>query len=274
MHAKIISNLHRLILFFVIFFLVGVQSVAFANPSINLSLSPSKAYVGETTTFTVEFTTTQNLSNAVVHFYVDAEKKGAKDLFNIERNKKYITNFDYFFNENSHLGEHYIKLEIDYITGNKKKNSELFYAIVDVHDIKKRNSFVELILLCFFFILTIFCFFHNKSSKGNGTDKLWDKLWDKLHIKFSKEERKKTLFRFIIIILPISISILKLTEKTELKLGIFSILLSFITSFILVLYLFIKAEKDSKVLANNVTLYSLWFLFLGLIQTILLVLFD
>jgi hypothetical protein len=265
-----ISNLHRLILFFVIFFLVGVQSVAFANPSINLSLSPSKAYVGETTTFTVEFTTTQNLSNAVVHFYVDAEKKGAKDLYNIERNKKYITNFDYFFNKNSHLGEHYIELEIDSITENKKKNSELFYAIVDVQDIKQKNTFVELILLCFFFILTIFCFFHNKSSKSNGTNKLWDKL----HIEFSKEERKKTLFSFIIIILPISISILKLTEKTELKLGIFAILLSFITSFILVFYLFIKAEKDSEAAANNVTLYSLWFLFLGLIQMLLLVLFD
>lgn len=262
-----------------IFFFVGVQSVAFANPSINLSLSPSKAYVGETTTFTVEFTTTQNLSNAVVHFYVDAEKKGAKDLYNIERNKKYITNFDYFFNKNSHLGEHYIELEIDSIIGNKKKNSELFYAIVDVHDIKQRNTFVELILLCFFFILTIFCFFHNKSSKGNVTDKLgaklWAKLWDTLYIEFSEEERKN-LFNFIITILPISISIfiLKLTEKTELKLGIFAILLSFITSFILVFYLFIKAEKESEVVANNVTLYSLWFLFLGLIQMLLLVLFD
>ena len=144
---------------------------------------------------------------------------------------------------------------------------------MDVHDIKQRTTFVELILLCFFFILTIFCFFHNKSSKGNVTDKLGAKLWDKLYIEFSEEERKN-LFNFIITILPISISIfiLKLTEKTELKLGIFAILLSFITSFILVFYLFIKAEKESEVAANNVTLYSLWFLFLGLIQMLLLVL--
>ncbi len=76
----------------------------------------------------------------------------------------------------------------------------------------------------------------------------------------------------MVTILPISISIftLYLTE-TSAKIGIFSVLISFITSFILALYL-IKAEAGGDVPADNVTIYSLSFLFLGLIEMVMVIL--
>lgn len=254
------ANFFHIFVFSIIIFLIGFQNVAIANQSINLNLSPSETYVDETTTFTIEFTSAQNLSNVIMHFYVDADKKGAKNLLSIERNEKYFITFDYFFNKNSYLGEHYIELKIDFVAENRKKDSENFYGIVEVYGNKKiPYAIFEYFLLCLFFIVLIISLIHSVYSKTSI-------------IKFDKEERK-ILFGLIVTILPISISIfiLYLAEKVELKIGIFSLLLSFITSFILALYVFIVAKED-HVKADNFTFYSLCFLFLGLIEMAILVL--
>jgi hypothetical protein len=254
------ANFLRIILFSLIIILIGFQNVAIANQSINLSLSPSEAYLDETTTFAMELTPTQNLSNVVVYFYVDAEKKGAKNLFNIEKNEKYFITFDYFFNKNSYLGEHYIELKIDFVAENQEKDSEHFYAVVDVYS-KKKPSAIFVLLIPFLIVVLITGFVLFKYS-------------DTSIIEFKKDERK-ILFGFVLTIIPISVSIftLYLTEKPELKIGIFSILLSFIVSFILALYWFIIAEKKSDVEADNLVLCSLFFLFSGLIEMVMLVLF-
>lgn len=248
----------RNLLFSVIIFLALFQNGATADQVIYLNLSPSEAYVDETTTFIVEFTSTRNLSNVVMHFYVDAEKKGAKDLYNIKKNEKYFINFDYFFNKNSHLGEHYIELKIDFVAENQENESQNFYTVVDVHG--EPSAIILYFFVISFFIVLI----------GSIVD---SKLRNKSIIEFKPNERK-TLFNCLVTILPISISIftLYLTAKPELKIGMFFILLSFITSFILALYLFIIAENVSDAKANNFTIYSLLFIFLGLIQMVMLVL--
>jgi hypothetical protein len=261
-----VLNFSRIILYSAIIFLVGFQNVAIANQNINFSLSPSNAYVDETTTFTIEFTSSQNLSNLIMHFFVDANEKGAKNLFNIEKNKKYFITFDHYFNKNSHLGEHYIELKIDFITENQEEGSNNFYTVVNVYGHEKRPSaiFETIVLyffLCLYFIALIGGFIYSKRSKKGIID-------------FKKEERK-FLFKSIVTFLPISISIfaLYLTQKPELKIGMLSILLCFITSFFSALYLFIVAENVSDAKADNFTLYSLSFLFLGLVEMVLLVLF-
>lgn len=264
-----IVKLSNNILFSIIIFLIGFQNIAIAdqipNQIIKMNLSPSDAYIDKTTTFTTEFTSAQNLSFAVIHFYMDAEKKGAKSLFFVEKNKKYFITFDNFFDKSSHFGEHYIELKIDYVTENQKNGTENFYTVVNIYDNKKgQTAIFETILLYFlpflFLAVVIGSIVHSKHSKDSV-------------IKFDPGDRK-TLFNFILTSLPISISIftLYITGKPELKIGMISIFLSLLTSLIFALYVFILAEKESDTKANNFTVYSLCFLFLALIEMILLVL--
>ncbi len=250
-------NFIRTISLSAIIFLIGFQN-AVADQSINLNLSPSQVNANEISTFSVELTSSRNLSNIVIHFYVDAEKKGAKYVVKLEKNRKYFTNFDYFFNKNSYLGEHYIELKIDYVTEYGERNSESFYAKIDVYGNKKLSSYIFIIFFLHIAILIGGLFYSRKLTNSK--------------VKFDQESRK-TLFSFLVTVLPISISIfaLYLSEKPELKLGMFSILLSFTISFFLAFYLFIQAEKKGEVEANNITLFSLIFLFIGLIEMVILV---
>src|SRR3972149_5244851 len=94
----------------------------------------------------------------------------------------------------------------------------------------------------------------------------------KSEIKFDHEDRK-TLFSVMVTVLTISISIFTFTDKFELKIGILSILISLIISFISALFMFIFGERWSETDANHFAFYSLCFLLLGLIEMILLVLF-
>lgn len=255
-----VANLFRNIFFSVLIFLITYQNVAIASQNINLNLSPQNAYVDETTTFTIEFSSEQNLSNVIMHFYVDAEKIGAKELFDIEGGKKYFITFDYFFNRNLYLGEHYIELKTEFETENQEKGSKYIYSVVDVYD-KRPSAILKTILL---FLLNIVALFRGvRYLKGRNTN----------IIKFDPEDRR-ILFNIIVTVLPISLSTftLYLTEKPELKIGLLSILLSFIISFILAIYSYLKAEKKSDVKANNFTLFSLCFLFLGVTEMVMLAL--
>ena len=137
----VIANSLRIILLFIVFLLILFPNVAIANQSINFSLSPSHAYVDETTTFTIEFTSSRNLSNAVMYFYVDSEKKGAKNIFNIEKNKTNYFIFDCFFDKNSYSGEHYFELHMDLISENQEKNNETFYTVINVDKREKLSNF-------------------------------------------------------------------------------------------------------------------------------------
>lgn len=259
----IVPNLSRIIIFSIIFLLLGFQNVAYANQSI-ISLSPSNIYVDETTTFTIEFTPAQNLSNVIMHFVIDAEEKGTKKLNKVLKNETYFITFDYSFNKNSYLGEHYIELKTDFIAENQEKISENFYTAVNVYEKRPPTIYkinVSFFLLGLYFIILIGGF-------------IYSKLLDRSIIEFVEEERK-FLFKSIVTFLPISISIftLYLAQKPELKIGILTVLLAFITSFFSALYLFIIAEKENEPEANNFTLYTLCFIFLGLIDMIVLILF-
>lgn len=251
-------NFFRIILYSLIIFSLGFQNVAIANQNIILSLSPSNAYVDETTTFTIEFTSAQNLSNVIIHFFVDAKEIGAKNLYDIEKNEKNNIAFDYLFNKNSHLGEHYIEIKIDYITENQEHISEKLYTVVDVYGHEKKTN----VFFLFYLIILICGFLYSNFSK-------------KAIIEFKIQERK-ILFKSIVTFLPVTISIFTLyfTQKPEfdLKIGMLSVLLCFITSFFSAFYLYIIAEKMSDTKANNFTSFSLIFLFLGLVEMILLIL--
>lgn len=256
----VIANSLRIILLFIVFLLILFPNVAIANQSINFSLSPSHAYVDETTTFTIEFTSSRNLSNAVMYFYVDSEKKGAKNIFNIEKNKTNYFIFDCFFDKNSYSGEHYFELHMDLISENQEKNNETFYTVINVDKREKLSNFFNFVIFLMPILIALpLCFFHQKYSK-------------KSIIKFERNERK-ALFNFLITVLPISTSLftLSFSEKSELKFGMLSIITSFIISFILALIMF-KAESWAKTDANHFAFYSLSFLLLALIEMIVLVL--
>ena len=247
-----------IIIFFLLIFLT--LDIVFADQIINLNLSPSEAYLKETTTFNIEFTSSQNLSMVIIHFYIDAKKQGVKKLTNIEKNRIYLVTFDNCFNEQSYEGEHYTELKIDFISENKENGSESYYGSVNVYSERKNiTEFLIYILIIppFFLLRKFTCI--NKSKN--------DAI-----IEFRDTDRR-FLFGFLVTILPISISIfiLYISEKPELKIGILSLLICFIISFMLALYSFIIAEGKGEVKANNSILYSVYFIILALIEMVVLI---
>lgn len=253
------SRLKRIVkIIYILFLIVSIQSgnVVLANDLISLNLSPGDIYRGSTTTIFLEINSNYNISDIKIQLYVDGNKVGAKGASEIVNDKTYLLTFDYFSPEDSYLGEHYIELELDYFMDGIP-NSKIFYKTINVSDKGNHYGLIYLFLLIIMVVVIII-----------------NRHFDKKNIINFEGDGRRTIFGLIITILPISSSFFALSiDKTQLLIGIIPILISFVISYGLAIYAFIRYELASKrpVKANNYIFYSILFLFIGLINMVFLI---
>ena len=214
------------------------------------------------TRFSVELISTQNLSDVEVQIYIDGNKIGAKGIPILEKAKPKLIIFDHFFDDISYIGEHYIELMITSNDETKSSYSKKFYSIISISD--NKISYLIITLVIIFVLNLLFLIFVCIKNKEYN-----EKV--KSIIDFGSENRK-VIFSLIITVLPIVASyFVSIIDNPILKMEVVPIILCFCLSYALIIYAFIKWPGDKlNYKANNYTLYSISFLFLGLIDMLLL----
>lgn len=239
-----------------LFCIIVMQDTCLADDMIAFNLTPSIVYRENTATFRVDLIPIKDLKDTEIEFYVDASKIGAKELPKLEGNRSNWITFDHYFDANSYIGEHYIELRINTSSDNVSFYRGNFLTSVGLSD-KSRPYFIFLLVDLAFLVIS---FFEINKKKNES--------------KFSPEIRK-ILFALLITVLPIGTSFfISIINNPILKIDLILILICFAISYIISIYGFTRYEGHSGPDADNFTLYSLVFLFLGLINMLVSVILS
>lgn len=249
--------------FAIIVYLSILHNLAFANDNLIISSSPSEIYRGDTTKIFSELVSPYNLSYIEIRFLVDGAEKGVKYSTQIEKNKIKSFTFDCLFDDKSYLGEHYIEFRVNSSTDN---GSIIYKNFYEIKELKEKNwmtilseHLATILANIVFMIILLAMYLHYRR---------------KSIIKLTPENRR-TIFSLIITILPIATSFFSLSiDRIPLRMNAFLIIACFVFSYFITIYSFMKYEideSDDNVPANNFTVYSIYFLLLGLLNILIFI---
>jgi hypothetical protein len=217
--------------FLLIFILFALEDVCLAQNELKLDFSPNETEIGSTTKFVLKLLTNQDLHLTKIDFFVDAKEIGAKELAKIGRNNQTQVAFDYKFDDESYLGEHYIEIKLTSYAQNNTEFSKSFYRTIILSAPKSKYNIILLIDGIFLVLLIFINLIYNYLRR--------------LSILELDAENRKFMLNLIVTVLPIVTSyFISIINNTFLRLEIFSIIVFLLHHTLLHFYhlFFIKAQ--------------------------------
>ena len=236
--------------------IIVLQNAYSAQHEIDFDLRPSVIYRDNTTKFIIELIPNMDLNHAKIEFYVDASKIGAKELPELIGNKSNEVTFEHYFDDKSYIGEHYIEIKINSSLDKSSLIQENYLTVVNLKD--KEKPYEIFAVVDFLFLLISCLIIYNSKDKE----------------RFSPNIRA-TLFSLLITVLPIGTSFfISIVDKPLLKIDLAYVLSSLAVSYIICILGLTVFEGRSGPDSDTSILYSLVFLFLGLINMIISVILS